>query len=447
MNTSDTIAAICTGSGGAISIIRISGSNALDVLNKIWKGKDSPSRQNARKLILGKISSGEPALAVFMPCPNSYTGDDIAEIQCHGGAYSTKKILEEVFKSGARPAEPGEFTFRAFMNGKMDLTQAEAVSDIITAHTSMALHLAEKQISGKLKSSINEIRNTLLDVLAECESRMDFPEEELDWKSPAALSDTIKNETSNIQKLLASKNEGAVLRGGIRAVIAGKPNAGKSSLMNLLLGYDRAIVTQIPGTTRDTLEEYANIRNIPVKLIDTAGIREADDIIESMGIERSKETIKQGQVILWLLDASSNSINHDVKELKTHTQGKTNVIAVWNKCDAAAHENLPDTGVPSVRISVKENSGIEIMLDLFEKAVWGYPHTEEPEIAVSARHAALLEEAIQNLPDSCEKIISLDWELAAVNLRLSMDALGKITGETADPDVLDNIFSRFCIGK
>jgi tRNA modification GTPase len=222
---------------------------------------------------------------------------------------------------------------------------------------------------------------------------------------------------------------------------------GKSSLLNLLLGFDRAIVTQIPGTTRDTLEELAHLRNIPVKLIDTAGIREADDLIEGMGIDRSKQSIKQAQIVFWLLDASVENTLYEFEEMKKHVEGRSNVICVWNKIDACPHASLPGAPLPTVEISVAKNTGIEKLLDAFEKAAWGFPHTEEPEIAVSSRHAVLLNEAASALPEAAEKIITEDWELAATNLRSAISALGAITGEDADPDVLDNIFSRFCIGK
>jgi tRNA modification GTPase len=452
VNTEDTICAICTGVGGAISIIRISGPDALSVGGKIWQGRGKLGNSNARKMLFGKVMSngsgeGDPALAVYMPGPNSYTGGDVVEIHCHGGALATRKALNAALQSGARAAEPGEFTFRAFANGKMDLTQAEAVCDLISAHSDMALHLAERQIDGALSSNIGTLRNQLVDILAECESRMDFTEEELDWTEPEVFSGRIADILAQIEKLLETGREGIILRNGIRVVLAGKPNAGKSSLLNLLLGFDRAIVTQLPGTTRDTLEETANIRNIPVKLIDTAGIREASDLIEGIGIDRSRKSIQQAQIVLWLLDASAEDIDEEVKEMRRHTAEKPNLIAIWNKMDLAENKKLPELKYPTAHASVVNNSGIEDLLDLFEKAVWEFPHTEEPEIAVNARHARLLEEAAETLPGAVLNIEAADWELAAVHLRAAITALGLIIGENADPDILDNIFSRFCIGK
>ncbi len=452
MNTEDTIGAICTGSGGAISIIRISGAESLVVAGKVWRGRSSMGKGNARKMLLGKIfgindTDGEPALAVFMPGPGSYTGDDIVELHCHGGTLVVRRALDAVIAAGARLAEPGEFTFRAFVNGKIDLTQAEAVADLIYAHSDMALHLAERQIAGALKNQVNRFRACLVDILAECESRMDFAEENLDWTAADIFIERINAIACDINKLKASSKEGVILRDGIRVVLAGKPNVGKSSLLNLLLGYERAIVTQLPGTTRDTLEETANIRNIPVRLTDTAGIREATDLIEGLGIDRSRKTIKESQLVFWMLDAASITINEDIDEMATHVADHRNVIAVWNKLDLASNVRLPDLKYPSARISVTARTGIAELMDIFEQAVWGFPHNEEPEIAVSARHATLLGEAVAALPEARTMIKSSDWELAAVNLRSAITALGSITGENVCPDILENIFSRFCIGK
>lgn len=452
MNTEDTISAICTGIGGAISIIRISGPDSLSVAGKVWHGRAGLGHSSARKMLLGKISSannidGEPALAVYMPGPNSYTGDDIVELHCHGGTLAVRRAFDAVTAAGARLAEPGEFTFRAFINGKMDLTQAEAVADLIYAHSDMALHLAERQIAGALKNQINRCRESLIDILSECESRMDFTEENLDWTDSGIFIEKINAICRDIDKLKASGREGVILRNGIRVVLAGKPNVGKSSLLNLLLGYERAIVTQLPGTTRDTLEETANIRNIPVRLTDTAGIREATDLIEGLGIDRSRKTIKESQLLFWMLDASSATISADIEEMEKHVAEHRNVIAVWNKLDLAGNTPLPALKYPAAGISVTARTGIDKLMDLFEQAVWGFPHTEEPEIAVSSRHAALLDEAIAVLPEAAAMLKSSDWELAAVHLRAAITALGSITGENIAPDIQENIFSRFCIGK
>jgi len=452
MNTIDTIAAICTGVGGAISIIRISGSDALKIGNKVWNGSRKLSLENKRMMLLGKTVSteqdlGDPAMAVYMPGPNSYTGDDVVEIQGHGGTLSTKETLRSILNSGARLADPGEFTYRAFVNGKMDLTQAEAVSDIISAHSDMALHLAERQISGRLGSTVSDLREVLYNILSDIESRMDFADVDLDWTDNTEFKIQIEAVLKTAKQLWDSKNEGALLRDGIRVVIAGKPNVGKSSLLNHILGFDRAIVTDVAGTTRDTLEEFATIRNIPVKVIDTAGIREADDIIEGMGIERSKESMKTAQLVIWMIDASADDVQAELDEMKSHIHTNDRIITIWNKIDQKSVDALPATGLPNVEISVTENRGIEQFLDLFEETVWGFKHTEEPEFAVSERHAALLDNTLEALPHAIELLMNNDLELAAIHLRDAIAALGSITGEDVDPDVLDNIFSRFCLGK
>ena len=451
MDTVDTIAAICTGAGGAISIIRISGSGALETGNRIWYGSRPLTAHDARRLLLGKarfLDSGEDAaLAVYMPGPNSYTGDDIVEIQCHGGNLISAKVLEAALAHGARMAEPGEFTYRAFINGKMDLTQAEAVAEVISAGSGMALHLAEKQINGSLGKEINDIYEQLTDILSECESRMDFAEESLDWTQIEESAAQLCHINERLEKLLKSKTEGIILRNGVRVVIAGRPNAGKSSLLNLLLGYERAIVTQLPGTTRDTLEEQTHLRGVPVRLIDTAGIRDADNLIEGMGIDRSKRSINEAQVIFWLLDSSEENLDAEIRELKAHIRQDAKAIAIWNKIDLAQNRALPELDIPAVKISVSAEKNIDALLDVFEQIVWGFPHDSEPELAVSARHAHLLDQAVNSIPAIISHLTGEDWELAAVYLRESLTALGKITGKNATPDVLDNIFARFCIGK
>ena len=453
MNTEDTIAALCTGVGGAIAIIRISGDDAFEVAAKVWSGSKNIV-ENPREMLLGKVVLGndnfDQALAVGMPNPHSYTGEDVVELHCHGGTMVAAKVLEMCVKHGARSAEGGEFTYRAFLNDKMDLTQAEAVQDIISAHSKMALNLAEKQISGALGSKVAEIRLTLFELLAEIESRMDFPEENLDWVAPESIKDKINDSIEKIGELLASRTEGAILRDGVKVVIAGRPNAGKSSLLNLLLGFDRAIVTQLAGTTRDTLEEFATIRNIPVNLVDTAGIREADNIIEQIGIDRSKKSLDTAHLIFWLLDVSSD-YSEELAELKNHVGKDDAVIVIWNKIDQLDNENdvveLPETGFSAVPISVVENKNIDKLLDLFEEKVWGYPHNTELDLAVSSRHSALLDEALIALFELPELVIEEDWELSAVNLHSAVMSLGTITGEDASVDVLENIFSNFCIGK
>ncbi|MDD2403510.1 MAG: tRNA uridine-5-carboxymethylaminomethyl(34) synthesis GTPase MnmE [Lentisphaerae bacterium] len=446
MNTIDTICAICTGIGGAISIIRISGPDALKVGSQVWHGKTLLAEKPFRRMLYGQ-SCSDPALGVYMPSPNSYTGDDVVEIHCHGGALAAKNVLTTAIKAGARLADPGEFTFRAFVNGKLDLTQAEAVCDIISAHSQMALRLAERQIAGLLSNKITKTRSMLTDILAECESRLDFVEENLDWLPPASLNATIKDAKSELTALAESAKSGMILREGIRVVLAGRPNAGKSSLLNLLLDNERAIVSQIPGTTRDTIEESTQLRGIPVRLTDTAGLRDSADHIEVLGISRTRHTIGTAQLILWVLDASEPNLDSEITEMEKCNVPPDRVIAVWNKIDLVPQRKLPELQFDAVKISVIEKYGIDHLLNIFEKKVWGKEHTEEPEFAVNSRHAALIAEAVALLPEVSERIDTEEWELAAVPLRQAIASLGAITGETVSPDILENIFSRFCIGK
>ncbi|MDD3118924.1 MAG: tRNA uridine-5-carboxymethylaminomethyl(34) synthesis GTPase MnmE, partial [Victivallales bacterium] len=367
MNTNDTIAAICTGTGGAIAVIRISGAAAGEIGNRVWHGRHPLERSRARLMMLGTAQfagrGGDLALAVYMPGPNSYTGEDIVEIQCHGGNLTAGKVLEATLKAGARMAAPGEFTYRAFINGKMDLTQAEAVADIINAGSNMALLLAERQNAGILGRRLGALRQQLIGILAESESRLDFTEEDLDWTPGEETATALRAIHHELQLILASRQEGAVLRNGIRVVIAGRPNAGKSSLLNWLLGFDRAIVTAIPGTTRDTLEETAHLRGIPVHLTDTAGLREADNLIENLGIDRSRKSLSCAEVVLWVLDASSVP-EAEVSEMHRRRPDTTPTIAIWNKLDLIVPDHpLPETNLPTVGISVVQQTGMTDLLD------------------------------------------------------------------------------------
>ena len=454
-----TIAALCTAPGGALNIVRISGPDALSIGRRVWKGKQELGRSNARKMLLGKVcrkpddpASGEPCLAVFMPGPGSYTGEDTVELHCHGGSFAPKRLLRSLWDEGAHPAGPGEFTRRAFLNGKMDLTQAEAVADLIAARTESSARLAEKQLSGRIGKNIRAIRENLMHLLAEFESRLDFPEEDLDWKTPEQCRSELEENSAFIRKMILTAQNGTILREGVRVVIAGQPNAGKSSLLNALLGFDRAIVTEVPGTTRDTLEESVSFRNIPVCLTDTAGLREsAADPAEKIGIRRSLQSLQQASCIFWVLDASSpENAEKSARYLLENLPRKNLLIALWNKIDlSASPEILPDLpGIPAVRISALKGTGLEKLLDCFEQMVWNRtPEAESADCEVSARHEELLKKALAVLERAMEETGRESWELAAFSLRDALFSLGMITGETVAPDILDEIFSRFCIGK
>ena len=443
MNTTDTIAAPASAVGGAVTVIRISGPEALTVLKKVWQGKNDPGKEsNFRKMLLGNVK-GDPALAVFMPGPRSYTGDDVAEIHCHGGAAAAANAVEALLSAGARSAEPGEFTFRAFVNGKLDLTQAEAVSDLISAGSNAALKLAERQLAGSLSEKLNGIYEKISALISECEARLDFPDEELDFDPQDAGK--IEDIRKHIKNLLDSGRAGALIRDGIDVVLAGKPNAGKSSLFNLLAGSERAIVTPIPGTTRDTVESQIVLCDLPVKLTDTAGLRETPDPVEQLGVARSRRAIAAAKVVFWVLDASADDLQSEAAGIEFIP----GTIAVWNKCDLLAPDTvLPQLPCPAVRISATENTNIDDLLAEFTKTVYGEKENARiPEVAVNARAKALLEEAESALQQALIQFADSDFELAASDLRNALHAIGKITGKSSDPDVLDEIFRNFCIGK
>ena len=448
----DTIAAICTAPGGALAIIRISGPESLRILNSVTWGPHPVGAEEARKVQLRRIGGreGERCLTLFMPGPASYTGEDVAEIQCHGGDFAPDRILHLAMEAGARPAEGGEFTRRAFLNGKIDLTQAEAVADMIAARSQAAGRLAERQMAGRLGDRIRLCRETLLHVLAEVESRMDFPEEELDWLPADELAARIRGTKKQLAKLLETAREGAVIRSGIRLVLAGAPNAGKSSLLNALLGYERAIVTAEPGTTRDTVEEPLMLNGLCVRVLDTAGLRECEEEAERLGVERTRKTLDAADVIVWLLDVSCpEELPARLRQFEEERPSGIPVLPCWNKCDLPHGELpvIPGFENAAIRISARSGEGISELTDKILRTVLGSPDRHEPETAVSARHADLLRRAVPQLEEAEKSVLPEEWELTAGPLREAIHALGVITGETADPDVLDEIFARFCIGK
>ena len=478
----DTIAAVCTGTGGAVSIIRISGPRALDIVRSVWRGKRMPGPDCPRVMLYGRlvsgsedeagtcgIEAGEPSLAVFMPGPRSFTGEDVAEIHCHGGSFAARRALRLVLQAGARLAQNGEFTRRAFLNGKLDLTQAEGVLDLINAGSERAGLLAERQLNGAVGSVVREIRAETVHLLSECESRLDFSEEDLDWMPPDVLSDKIQALREQAASLALTARAGALIRDGVSLVIAGPPNAGKSSLLNRMLGYDRAIVTPIPGTTRDTLEESVSIGGISFRVTDTAGLRDAEqaDPVEAMGMERSQQSLGTADIVLWLLDASAPSESFLAQfeamiRAKSAVRGK--FIPCWNKMDGAsvpadeldricaledANAGEPDSRLVFEHISARTGDGLDRLFRRLEETAWDglSPVVQSGDAVVSERHAELLEQAAGHLAAASECVLAESWELAGSSLRTAAELVGCITGETATPDVLDEIFSRFCIGK
>lgn len=439
-----TICAISTAVGGAISVLRVSGEEAFDVAEKCWQGELPLKKLPARKLVLGRLAGKDGeidggCLAVRFMSPNSYTGEDVVEFHCHGGPLCARLALDALLAAGAEMAEPGEFTRRAFLNGKMDLTQAEAVQEIISAGSESAINLASRQLRGHLGNVVNGIYDTVNALLCEIESRLDFPEEDLDFQPPENLVATIEECKTEISRLASTQRCGEVLRGGISMVIAGPPNVGKSSLLNRLLGHDRAIVSDIPGTTRDTIDAHLAIRGIPIHIVDTAGIRDSGDAIEQTGIERARQNAEVADIVLWIADATAAQC----QDFPGWSLRGT-LVRLANKIDQAPPKTAPDGYLP---ISAVTGEGMDALYDAVEHAVWGKKSPEECEIAVSARHAVLLKDAENGLTSAIPLLLGEEWELAALSLRDALTAVGKISGRTVEPDLLDQIFHKFCIGK
>ncbi|MBP5640215.1 MAG: tRNA uridine-5-carboxymethylaminomethyl(34) synthesis GTPase MnmE [Victivallales bacterium] len=443
----DAICAITTALGGAVGIIRVSGDEAVELCGRVWHGRQPLSTVSPRMMMLGeamgcdgKVLDAE-CLAVKMPGPHSYTGEDVVELQCHGGALCVRLVLEALIDAGCRMAEPGEFTKRAFLNGRLDLTQAEAVADVIGAGSTAALRMAGRQLKGLLGKSVGNAYQILSDLLAEIESRLDFPEEELDWRKPDNMVQDVEQVQSDIAKMLETRRAGEILRGGLTMAITGLPNVGKSSLLNAILGRERAIVTDIPGTTRDTIEEFVSVRGLPIRLIDTAGIREGGDVIERNGMERAKESAMDADVVLWVFDAT---IPYDVQAWPNwNIRGR--LLLVANKTDVGSIQTMPSE---AIRISALTGEGMDGLYEAIERLA-GVSMSIEcgRDVAVAARHAALLSEAGSALAGVARQFHAEEWELAAIGLRGAVKALGRIIGREVEPDVLEAIFSKFCIGK
>jgi tRNA modification GTPase len=452
----DTIAAIATPLGeGGLAVIRISGQEALAVADRIFvpvgKSSRKPSEATTHTIHYGKIVRQglqvDEVLVAVMRAPRTYTREDVAEITCHGGMLAAKTVLDAVLEGGARLAEPGEFTKRAFLSGRLDLTQAEAVADLIHSRTELALSAANEQLAGKLSRRINHLRDDLLNALAHIEAHIDFPDEDIAPDTHDALVKRLERGAAFIGDLLATANEGQILRRGIRAAIVGRPNAGKSSLLNQILGRDRAIVSPIPGTTRDTIEETANVRGLPVVFVDTAGLREARDEIESEGIRRSHEALARAELILHVLDASEPFTPADEKYLAEFA-GKKRVL-VRNKTDLPAKLELPESGGRAVDVCCLTGQGIENLKDAIKELVWaGEIKAEMLEVMINSRHQEALSRAREGALRTLDALRSgATLELVALDLRIAVNAVGEIVGKTATEDLLDSIFSQFCIGK
>ncbi len=458
----DTIAAIATPLGeGGLAVVRLSGPQALAVADKSFlpAGKNSlkPSLAASHTIQYGKIVRGDKTvdevLLAVLRAPRTFTREDTVEITCHGGILPARLVLDALLANGARPAEPGEFTRRAFLNGRLDLAQAEAVADLIHSRTELALAAANEQLAGKLSQRINRLRDDLMHTLAHVEAHIDFPDENIAPDTKAQLLKRLEDGVEFMDELLRTANEGQILRRGIRAAIVGRPNVGKSSLLNQLLGRDRAIVSPIPGTTRDTIEETANIRGLPVVFIDTAGLREARDEIEQEGIRRSRESLARAEFILHVLDASEPLTSAD-ENYFAEFAGKKRIL-VRNKIDLPVKLEFRDTchvsrvTSPVVDVCCLSGQGIESLKDAIKELVWsGEIKAGMLQVMINSRHQDALNRARAAALRTLEALrADATLELVAMDLRIAVNAVGEIVGKTATEDLLDSIFSQFCIGK
>ena len=452
----DTIAAISTPKGeGGIAIIRISGDKSLEILDKIFVKKNPNANLGFYKLNYGFIKDGEKTvdevMAVRLKAPKSYTCEDIVEINCHGGTLVSEKVLELVLRNGARHAESGEFTKRAFMNGRIDLSQAEAVMDIIQGKTEKSVSLSLDQLRGDLRDKVNQFKKALLDITAHVNVVLDYPEEGIDDPLPAELRNNLEKVYEEANRLIDSYDTGKKIKEGIKTVIVGKPNVGKSTLLNALLHEERAIVTHVAGTTRDVIEEIINIKGVPLVLVDTAGIRKTDDIVENIGVEKSKQFIGKADLVLLVLDASKELENEDIEVINQIKENKKKVIVLLNKIDLNKKINLAGHNLENiVEISAKDNIGIE---DMQEK-IYSYIVEEDVEnsseklIITNIRHKTALEktkDAIKNIFETID--MGLPMDLISVDLKEALDSLSEITGEISSEDILDHVFGNFCVGK
>lgn len=455
----DTIAAIATAPGeGGIGIIRISGEKSLQVAQSIFKSKSGKMIKdyNARTLIYGKIVDGEKVidevLVAYMKGPNSYTAEDVIEINCHGGFISVKKILELILSKGVRLADAGEFTKRAFLNGRIDLSQAEAIIDVIKSKTDMAHEVAQNQLEGSLAKKIKDLRMNVTEVLAHLEVSIDFAEEDVEEITYQTLEEKALELRNEIKKLYDTAESGKILRDGLKTVIVGKPNVGKSSLLNSILGENRAIVTDIAGTTRDVIEEFVNIKGIPLKIVDTAGIRETEDIVEKIGVEKSKESFSTADLVIMVLDASRELSEEDMEILESLKNKKT--IVLLNKMDLEPKIELEKVkefvnSEDIIEISALKHQGIEQLQDKIESMVYqGSVKNSSNLMITNSRHKDALFKAYESINDAISAIDQrMPYDFIEVDFKNIWDYLGYINGDTVREDLLDTIFANFCIGK
>ena len=451
----DTITAIATPLGeGAIGIVRISGTDAVAIANRIFQGKnletvDSHTLNYGHILDPDKDEIFDEVMVGVMRAPRTFTREDIIEINTHGGIAVTNEILQLILRQGARMAEPGEFTKRAFLNGRVDLTQAEAIMDIIRAKTDKAMNIAVKQLDGSLKDLIDNTRQEILNTLAQVEVNIDYPEyDDVEEMTTALLREKTQEFQTLLENLLRTARRGKILREGLSTAIIGRPNVGKSSLLNNLLREDKAIVTDIAGTTRDVIEEYVNIKGVPLKLIDTAGIRETDDIVEKIGVERSRQALAEADLILLVLNASEKLTDQDRALLALSDM--TRRIVLLNKTDLKEEIEAEELPEDVIRISVLENQNIDQIEERINQLFFDNAGIVEQDATYlsNSRHISLIEQAVQSLQAVNEGLeFGMPVDLLQVDLTRTWQILGEITGDAAPDELITQLFSQFCLGK
>ena len=451
----DTITAIATPLGeGAIGIVRISGTEAVAIANRIFQGKnletvDSHTLNYGHILDPDKDEILDEVMVGVMRAPRTFTREDVIEINTHGGIAVTNEILQLILRQGARMAEPGEFTKRAFLNGRVDLTQAEAIMDIIRAKTDKAMNIAVKQLDGSLKDLIDNTRQEILNTLAQVEVNIDYPEyDDVEEMTTALLREKTQEFQTLLENLLRTARRGKILREGLSTAIIGRPNVGKSSLLNNLLREDKAIVTDIAGTTRDVIEEYVNIKGVPLKLIDTAGIRETDDIVEKIGVERSRQALAEADLILLVLNASEKLTEQDRALLALSDM--TRRIVLLNKTDLKEEIEAEELPEDVIRISVLENQNIDQIEERINQLFFDNAGIVEQDATYlsNSRHISLIEQAVQSLQAVNEGLeFGMPVDLLQVDLTRTWQILGEITGDAAPDELITQLFSQFCLGK
>lgn len=455
----DTIAAISTPPGeGAISIVRMSGEEAVSIAQKVFSGKDL-TQAKSHTINYGHIVDPktheeiDEVMVSLMLAPKTFTREDVVEINCHGGIVATNRILQLLLVNGARLAEPGEFTKRAFLHGRIDLTQAESVMDLIRAKTDRSMKIALNQLDGNLSHLIDSLRKDILDVLAQVEVNIDYPEyDDVEEMTTKLLKEKAIEIKQRIEQLLKTASQGKIMREGLATALVGRPNVGKSSLLNHLLHEDKAIVTDVAGTTRDVIEEYVNVSGVPLKLIDTAGIRETDDKVEKIGVERSKKAIEQSDLVLLVLNAAESLTKEDL-ELIRLTNDKKRII-ILNKTDLEEKLDRKELAeisenAPVYATSILKNEGVEALEEAISKLFFnGIENSQSTVMVTNARHIALLKKAQNSLDSVLEGISSgMPVDLVQIDMTKAWNLLGEITGESYEDELLDQLFSQFCLGK